>query len=213
MLILPISLGLALTGRELTLVFLGADWAAVIPLMPLIALFGMTDAIGQNTHNLFIVLNRQARLIISFFILVVIRVAAIYIGTLKAGVLGAAWAMLLTSCLNVVVWQWLANQLLGISFWDLMRRFWRGAVAALVMVAVVLPVPAVIGTHPGFMLSPELTILLVKIPLGALAYIGTLGLCWRLSGQPRPSAEGHILEWGAAALRRLRRPGAAALPS
>jgi len=212
-LILPISLGLALTGRELTFVFLGPDWAAVIPLMPLIALFGMTDAIGQNTHNLFIVLNRQARLIISFFILVVIRVAAIYIGTLKAGVLGAAWAMLLTSCLNAVVWQWLANQLLGIGFWDLMRRFWRGAVAALVMVAVVLPVPAVIGTHPGFMLSSELTILLVKIPLGALAYIGTLGLCWWLSGQPRPSAEGHILEWGAAALRRLRRPGAAALPS
>ena len=94
-----------------------------------------------------------------------------------------------------------------------MGRFWRGALAALVMVAVVLPIPAGVGTHLGFMLWPELTTLLVKTLVGAVAYIGTLGLCWWLSGQPRPSAEGHILEWGAAALRRLRRPGAAALPS
>ena len=212
-LLLPLSLGIALTSREVTLLFLGSQWTDLIPLMPLIALFGLTDAVGQNTHNLFIVLNRQARMVASYFVLIGIRLVAVYIGTLKAGVLGAAWALLLTSILNAIVWQGLANQLLEIGFWDLMGRFWRGALAALVMVAVVLPIPAGVGTHLGFMLWPELTTLLVKTLVGAVAYIGTLGLCWWLSGQPRPSAEGHILEWGAAALRRLRRPGAAALPS
>jgi O-antigen/teichoic acid export membrane protein len=212
-LLLPLSLGIALTGREVTLLFLGPQWTEAIPLLPLIALFGLTDAIGQNTHNLFIVLNRQARLVVSYFALVVLRLIAVYVGTLKAGILGAAWAMLLTSCLNAIVWQWLANQLLAISLRDLARRFWRPGVAALLLVAVVWPIPDDIGPRLGITIWPTVTSLAIKTVLGAVAYIGMLGLCWWLSGQPRPSAESHILAWSGAALRRLRRPGISAQPS
>jgi len=205
-LLLPLSLGLALTGREVTLLFLGPQWTQAIALLPLIALFGFTDAIGQNTHNLFIVANRQAWLVISYFILIAIRLVAVYIGTVQQGVLGAAWAMLITSCLNAVVWQWLANRLLKIPPGAMVAAFWRGSLAALVMVAAVWPIPGDIGPQLGITLWPLVLALAVKTLVGAIAYIGVLGLCWSLAGRPYPSAESYMLAWGAAALGRLRRP-------
>jgi O-antigen/teichoic acid export membrane protein len=212
--LLPMTAGIALTAYEVTGIFLGTRWLELVPLMPLIAFFGLADCFATNTLNIFRVLDRQARMVISWFILVGIRLLALIYATLEHGLLGATWAMLLTALLYMVVWQHQANGLLGLGSADMVRALWRGSLACLLMAAAVLAVPGDIGTWLGIPTWPMIVALLLKTLVGAVVYVGVLLLCWRLAGRPDGSGEAYVIRWGGEILGRLRWPGgrAAALP-
>jgi O-antigen/teichoic acid export membrane protein len=195
--VLPMSVGVALTAPELTLLFLGDRWVALVPLMPLVALFALFDGLGQYTHNVFIVLHRQALFVATCFFAVLVRIAATTYGAVHDGLAGAAWAMLATSVLNTVIWQTQASRLMQLSARALLGGLWRSALAVLVMAGAVLASPVGLPDMIGLTAWPVLSGLLLKAVLGASAFAASILLLWRVAGAPPDSAE-------AIALRALR---------
>jgi O-antigen/teichoic acid export membrane protein len=183
-----LAVGIALTSHEVTLIFLGERWSALIPLIPLIALFGLFDSFGVNTFNVFMIL---------------VRIAATAYGTIEYGIIGAAWALLLTAIVNATLWQLQVGDLLHLRVPELLRILWRGTFAALIMCAAVWLVPDDIGARLGLYFWPLLLALLAKAALGAGAYIGSVLLFWRMAGMPPESAEVHLLRSASSALSRI----------
>lgn len=203
--ILPLSVGVALTAHEVTLLFLGERWLALTPLMPLVALFALCDGTAHYTNNVFLALNRQALLVAAAFVAVAVRVAATTYGAVEHGLVGAAWAMLVTSVMNAVVWQAMAGRLMQLPASDLLRAVWRPCVAAGAMAAVVLALPHDLAARAGFVAWPVVVGLLLKAGIGALAFTGTVIVLWRIGGAPQDSAEAAVLRLAKGALDRLRR--------
>lgn len=201
--ILPMSVGVALTSQELTLLFLGDRWVALVPLMPLVALFALFDGLGQYTHNVFIVLHRQALFVATFFGAVLVRIAATAYGAAHHGLSGAAWAMLATSVLNTILWQAQAGRLMQLSVSALLHALWRGALAVLAMAGTVLALPPDLGPVLGLGAWPVVTSLLLKTGLGALVFAASILLLWRLAGAPANCAEAIVLRAAGGFLKRL----------
>lgn len=202
--ILPLSVGVALTAPEITLLFLGERWLTLAPLMPLVALFALCDGIAHYTSNVFIALNRQALLVAAAFAAVALRVAATAYGAVEHGVIGAAWAMLATGALNALVWQAMARRVMQLPMPDLLGAVWRPCVAAAAMAAVLLAVPAYPSVLFGVLAAwPVATGLLAKVLTGGAVFCTAVLALWKLSGAPSDAAEATLLRGAAAALVRL----------
>jgi len=201
--LLPLSVGVALTAREVTLIFLGERWVELVPLIPLIALYALCDSFGVNTHNIFLVLNRQAKMVITYFGIILVRTAAVTYGAYEYGIIGAVWALLITAVVNVTLWQLQAGTMLRLAVWDVARVLWRGGLAALLMCGVVWLVPDTIGARLGLHFWPVILALVAKAGLGACTYVGTVLLLWLAAGAPGQSAEAQIMRAVVAGLARM----------
>ncbi|MFT8245528.1 lipopolysaccharide biosynthesis protein [Roseomonas sp. BN140053] len=201
--LLPLTVGIGLTAREVTLLFLGERWAELIPLIPLIALFGLFDSFGVNTHNVFIVLDRQARLVITYAAMLVLRLAVSLYGVLEYGIAGALWGLVATSVLNAALWQAMTGPLLRLRPSDVPATLWRAILAALVMCGVVWLIPDDVGPRLGLAAWPLLAALSAKAAAGAATYAGTVLLLWLAAGRPARSAEAHLAQGLVAVLARL----------
>ncbi|MDB5372849.1 MAG: hypothetical protein JWP04_1491 [Belnapia sp.] len=203
-LLVPLSIGLMLTSREVTLLFLGGEkWGSLATLMPLIALYSLFDNFGVFVQMIFIVTNRQRPMVIAYFVLILLRLVVVAYGAATHGIEGAAWALLGSAILNASVWQAMVGPLMNLKPSRVLRALWRGTLAALVMCAVVLLVPDDVGTGMlGAATWQVVFALLVKAGVGAPAYIGALLLFWALSGSPQQAAEAHLVRACQAALQR-----------
>jgi O-antigen/teichoic acid export membrane protein len=190
--ILPLSVGIAVTAPEVTVLFLGASWVELVPLMPIVALFALFDAIGVFTHNVFIVLNRQKLFVATAFAAVAVRLALVVLGASEAGLIGAAVAMLATAILSALVWLAMAGRLVRFTLAEIASRFWRATVAAGAMAGLVL-LPAATVAPPGVGWAGLGALLLLKVAVGGIAYPAVLLMLWLAAGRPRHSAEAHIL--------------------
>ena len=201
--LLPLTVGLALTSHEVTLLFLGEKWLALTTLMPLVTLFGLFDAFGVYTHNVFVVLNKQAALVTTYFVLILVRLAAAIYGATSYGIEGAAWAWLITSILNATLWQVMVGPLLQLPLRTVLRALLRGSLAAVAMSGLVLLLPADIGVR--FVPSVWLVAVTfaIKVTLGAVAYIGTIVILWLAAGAPPQSAEAYLIRASADVWSRI----------
>lgn len=192
--LLPLSAGIALTAREVTLLFLGTRWLALVPLMPLVGLFALFDAVRDYLANIFIVLERQRRLVLTYAVLMSVRIGLIVWGTSLWGLYGAAWAMLATSVVNAGLWLAMAGRLIGLDPTALRSALWRPAIAASLMAAAVAAVPDTLvpfAIRMGVM--PVVVALLAKVALGAVVYCGSILVLWRVAGRHADAAETHLL--------------------
>jgi O-antigen/teichoic acid export membrane protein len=205
LLIAPLSIGIALTANEVTLIFLGERWRELVPLMWIIALFALCDALGGYTHQLLIVLGRQGLYLLIYAAITVARAAAVIAGGWHGGLMGAAYGMLAVSVVNVVVWIAVTARLIGLGPKALVEAFARSAAGALVMSAAVLAMPADTAAALGLTTWPVTTTLLLKAAAGATVYCGVVLVLWKAARMPHDSAEAHVLRTlreGAARLRR-----------
>jgi lipopolysaccharide exporter len=202
--ILPLSVGIGLTAHEITRLFLGERWLSLAPIMPLVGLYALCDAIGQFTHGLQIVLNRQARMVLSWFAIVLVRIPLVAWATVAFGLTGAMVAMLATGVVNAILWLRLAGQLIGLRLRDTLLVLWRGAAAAGAMAAIVRQVPPPEASiWPASWFWSAAIVLVIKATAGAAIYAAGLFATWRLQGSPRDSAEAYLLRMGKAGLDRL----------
>jgi lipopolysaccharide exporter len=191
MVILPLSVGIALTAHEITSLFLGAHWVGLTPIMPLVAGAALLDALGHFTHGLQIVLNSQRRMVLVWFATILVRVPLVALGTAQYGLVGAMVALVGTGLVNALVWLSQAGSLIGLSLPNCLAPLWRSSTAAAAMTGVVLFVPA--HWFANSALLQDGFSLLIKAGAGAATYCGALAALWWLSGMPDRSAEAEIL--------------------
>ncbi len=183
MIITPMSIGLGLTADLARRLLLGgADWEAASELIRLCAFYALFDFIGHFTHNIFVLLNRQRRLVVTYAPVVVLRFAIAIWAGLTWGITAAVWVLMLTAALNAVMWTAFAMPLIELSVRELLRPIWRTAAAALAMTAaVVLTVPLAVGAAS---FGTALLHMLMAIAIGATTHVGTQALLWLLCGMP-----------------------------
>lgn len=209
--ILPLSVGIALTAHEITVLFLGQRWLDLVDLMALVALFAVFDAVAPLVFNLLLILNRQPLLLVVWSVLIVLRVGAVIQGVALGGLTGAGVGMLAGAVLSALAWLVLTGRVLRVPLAPL-GTLWRGSVAAAAMAAVLLVLLPDPTAWFGGGAVGAVAVLGLKAGLGALVYCGVLLGCWRLAGAPAESAEAHMLRLVRPVLVRLRLLRVAAAP-
>lgn len=204
LLIMPLSAGIALTAREITLLFLGERWSTVIGLLPLVGLFTLFDGLRDYLGSLFVALNRQRIVVPRLALLTLCKVLAVLWAAGRFGVEGAATAMLVAAVVTFLLWLALTRRQIGCGWAELGAALWRPASGAVAMAAAVMAVPDEIGFPLGGAVGALAAVLAVKAAAGALAYAVPVAALWLLAGAPGRAAEAFALRGAQAALRRVR---------
>jgi lipopolysaccharide exporter len=176
---IPSAIGIAAISSMFVPILLGKQWLDAIPVIQIIAIASILSSINTNSGYVYLVLKKQrittyitlARLVIFIPLLILLAKAH--------GTLGAAWAMLLTSCITFPINQILLKKQLNIKWGDLFNILYRPLFSALIMGGVVFQFASLFQTNGANVFH-----LLFGVTLGGIVFIGALTLLWLLKGRP-----------------------------
>jgi O-antigen/teichoic acid export membrane protein len=200
---IPAGIGIWLVVQPLVLVVLGSKWVGAIPLIQVLAVFGVMRTLHGPTGSVFLAIGKPR--LISFLHLVHIIVSfpllIILIG--KYGVAAAPWAILAGTCIALPINYSMVMRELSLPLRPLMEVLWRPLASSTLML--------IVGRwlHSRFLasagLDQSITGLLVLIAVGAVIYVTAVTGLWRIADCPR-GAESTLL---ALIKLRLRRSASA----
>lgn len=200
--IAPMSLGIFLTAPMVAPLALGPQWADATAMIEAIVFYALFDALGHYTHNLFVVLHRQPKLIALSVVFLAVRVPAAIYGGVVGGAIGAVYGMAISAVFGAIYWTILSLGLVRIPVAALWPVLWRSVAACSAMAAVLLPL--------GWLWPAGQTYGVIAVQLMAFMFVGASVLIavqlllWRLSGQPA-GAESYAMGVATGGLRRLAR--------
>ena len=180
---LPIPIGIALTAPRIVAVLLGPNWSPAVPLIQVLALYGVLRTLGTSSHVVYLAVgNPRITAILSALRLVVLMPSLIWM-TSEAGAMGAAWAMVFTSALFWVVDVAILFRVLQFDARVLFRAMWRPMVAALAMSVAVYYFQASLST-PGSLFAAALQLAAI-VAVGAAIYVTAGMALWRACLSPQ----------------------------
>jgi lipopolysaccharide exporter len=203
--LVPLSMGLAATAPEITAIFLGRQWDTVVPLLPMLAIFGLFEAISYYQYNIFTVLNRQKLFTLTHYATLVIRIPLTIWAARVDGIHGAVAAMLATSMINVMMFSFQTQPLLELTLGRVLATIWRGITAGLLMWGSVVLLTRWLGTELPLGLSALALRLTLQVVVGVVVYVSALLIFWFISGAPPTSAETQILQTARGGIARFKR--------
>jgi O-antigen/teichoic acid export membrane protein len=198
----PAVAGVAVTAPYIIFLFLGNKWFDAIPLLQILAFFGITQVLQTNAFSAFLALGRTKPFVQINAIHVVVLLTALVTLTGLFGLVGAAWAYVIAALLLLPVNLALIKSYLNLGTAEYLNRLWRPIVAATVMYASVR------------LFGPRMTLELAAVPevawslaqcvsIGFVSYILADLALWFLSGRPE-GAETSILNLVRASAERIR---------
>ena len=172
------AIGVALVTSDLVDLVLGPKWGDVKPLMPWLSLaFGILG-LSSSVYSAFETIGRpdlSARLQWSRFL--VLAVCTFPIGFLLHSVLAVAVTRLAVTIVITPALFFALARALDLHVSDFVRVLWRPMLAGLVMSAIVLAFNAIIPFGGPLRLA-------IDVVTGALTFVGTIMLTWRMIGEP-----------------------------
>jgi lipopolysaccharide exporter len=179
----PAGIGIAAVAEWLIPLVLGERWAATIPIVKVLAIYGTFAALSSGFGPVFMALGKPRVLTLFTLVNLALFIPAVVTGALYADVIGAAWGCLAVVSIMMPLSHWLAARALGISLAGMMNVLWRPLVAAAMMYWLV----TTFVTSSG--LGGETTLaqagrLLAAVAIGVAAYHGALLLLWVAAGRP-----------------------------
>jgi len=207
LLAVPAVAGVAATAKLLIPVALGTQWLDAIPILQLLAFFGIVQVMQSNVSALCLAVGR-ANLIAGIQAVHVVLLLGLVAAFMKwRGLEGAALAYLVTAVITMPAALGLILRILKIRHLDFLANLWRPLFAAGCMFAGVSWL--VRDVKPTAPLSVIVPWLLSAVVFGALTYLALIALAWIVSGRP-DGAEATVLHrvglWREALWVRLR-PG------
>jgi O-antigen/teichoic acid export membrane protein len=191
MIITPLSVGIALTAPLIEQVALGPEWAGAAPFIQVCAFYALFEGIGEFTHNLYVVKDRQRRFVEIMTVTVLIRVGLVIWAGVEYGVLWAAIMFAVTSFFGAAIWFGQLTFMIHLSIRRTIRAIWRTLAATIVMAA---GVSAFLWAWPfDDGAAGRAVALVIAIGIGGVLYIGSLLGLWVLSGRPA-GPEDHALK-------------------
>jgi O-antigen/teichoic acid export membrane protein len=187
---LPLAVGIYGLAPLLVELFLGARFRGAIPLLEIMALYGIVQSFGTNSHLIYNRLGRPRLTSTLNAIFLAYFIPAAVWGALKYGAAGVAWAIVVTSVFNLAIDFALLRRVIGLGLGEIAAQVWRPSLAAIAMAALIELVKAHIAWD-GSALTSFAAIVVLTIA-GAAVYGSVLLLAWRLAGAPA-GAERHIL--------------------
>jgi O-antigen/teichoic acid export membrane protein len=168
--------GFAAIAEPITLILLGQKWAAVTPFLAIFALVGAFKVAVTPFSGLFLLHGysklhaRNLWIEVAAFILGAIALAPSH------GVMGLAYARLLSAAVYFFINLNAATFYTGIRYGQIWSALWRPLTSALIMVTTLWATPELIG---NIYIDTAL-----KIVMSIVVYAASLLLTWKLCGQP-----------------------------
>lgn len=181
LLVVPAGMGIAATAPLLVPTVLGSKWIETVPVVEVLAFFGVLAALSSVFGPTFLALGRPRVLSALSVGNVLLFIPALIVGTRSAGVLGAAFASLSVVATMAVVSHWLAARALGIGIGRLLAHLWRPAAASTAMFVLVRSLLA--GAESTLPVLPGGVLLVAAVGLGVAVYGTALFGLWVLSGR------------------------------
>ena len=187
---LPIPIGLGLLAPWLVHLFLGNQWEAAVPVLEVLALYGVVQALGSSSHLIYLVINRPALTAKLDGLQSLILIPLLVIGVTMAGPAGAAWALTIAALILLLVDFTVILKIMDIPFQRIAVALARPVAGSIAMVGGLILVRRLLP-EAGWWMATALQ-LGTLVGTGVLLYAGTVLLLWRLAGRPEGS-EQHLL--------------------
>lgn len=196
---LPFALGVGLTADPLVRTLLGDQWLDTIPLIKILAIYGLASIGLSNQSPVLLAMGRTGLASALVAVSVAVLLPAFWYGMSQHGLIGAAVAATIANGVLFVIGLIATVKVLNISVRRLLDVSWRTVVGALIMTGAVW---AVQETAWSQVIWP-VALLMVCALVGALAYGGAIFLLWHMGGRG-PGPEDQLLEYLQS--RRAARP-------
>lgn len=183
---LPASAGIAATASLVVPLALGDRWLDAIPLIQVLAIYGVLIALQTNTLYIYIALGEPRTATLLNALHVAVLIPALVLGTMKSGSIGAAWACLITAVINAPINAWVLLQKLQLRPRDFLAAAWRPALSAAAMFLVV----HLFMNRPNGLSDAAAGVLRMLAELGFVAglggmtYLAALWLLWLVARRP-----------------------------
>lgn len=183
---IPAGAGIAATAPLLVPLALGNQWLEAIPLIQVLAFYGVLMAMQTNTLYIYIALGVPRTAMLLNALHVALLVPALVVLTNHDGVTGAAWACLAVAVVTTPVNIAVLVRRLDLRLRELVAVVWRPLVAATVMFFSVQTVvaPAADPSTAGAGLLWSAARFGLAVGFGAALYAALLWLLWLLSRRP-----------------------------
>jgi O-antigen/teichoic acid export membrane protein len=172
------GLGIALVARDLTRIMLGPNWMDAIPLIQLLAIFGVIRAVYGHAGNVLLALGYTRTVAAIMWLQIALLIPGTIVAGLKWGIIAIAAAKIGVA----LVFAWLLFYYLicttSLTVTDLFLRIWRPAVSGVVMV---MAVTALQRAFPG---GAPVVSLFRDAAFGAAVYVSSVTLLWLGSSRP-----------------------------
>jgi lipopolysaccharide exporter len=197
---IPCGVGVAVVADLFVPAVLGWKWLSAIPLIQILAVYGVIKALQTNIPYVYLALGQAKRSTIIGGVQVVIFLAVLYPSVVQWGMIGAAWASLGTAIVMIPVNQAMVAHCLGLSATRFGRELVRPLIASGLVAAAVLAVKSQLVLR-------EVTLdyvlaLLLCVAVGAVVYVIAIYALWRLWSRP-DGAERHAFRQLEALLGRV----------
>jgi O-antigen/teichoic acid export membrane protein len=196
---IPAALGIAYTADVFVPLVFGSKWMEAIPLIKVIAFYGIIQALQNNIASVHYALGKPRIVTIMGIVYSAILVPALIVFSTRWGVMGAAYALLVVVALIAPINIYKVLDRLDAPFTDFLREVWRPALAGAGMCLAVHFLRTALGSS-----IPLLWTLLLLMITGALTYALLLFGAWRVAGRPA-GAERVLVERLLGVLQRLQK--------
>lgn len=204
----PLAVGVGLVAEHIVRIFLGAPWMPAVPLIQVLSLYGFLNLPVANGQAIYLAIGRPDLITWRGLPSVLVLPPALIGGVHFMGPVGAAWALVLSAAVGLVMHFWLIKRQLTVAAKDIVGALWRPGLALCAMAAVVLFIDRAWPDEET--LAQGLLQTMTLAAAGALTYFGAVASLWLAAGRPDGTEKrilGTVEEWLA-----VRRRAGAVIP-
>ncbi len=174
---IPAGIGVSMLAEQITAIVLGQKWLNAIPLIEILALFGITRAVFSVSASAYMAFGRVDLLGKLAYFGTLLRVAGVSAGIHYGGMIGVAWGVLASSFCQMLLTLLVQDRAGILDVRMLLARSWRigGAAAAMALGLKLTGLQMMLANFPPVIaLASEVVFGLVMFvaTLAALRYLG-----------------------------------------
>jgi O-antigen/teichoic acid export membrane protein len=178
---IPAGIGVSALAAPITSVLLGAKWMHAVPLVQILALFGITRAVFAVSSPAYISFGRVDLLAKLSLASVILNCIGVSTGFYFGGTIGVAWGVLAASTCQTILTLIVQMRVRILDLIGLVGSCWKVLTAGIVMGVTINMLPLDV-TFAGY---PPLLGLLCEVAVGAMLFCVTVAALWRLPPNQR----------------------------
>ena len=179
---LPVTVGIGVTAPLLIPALLGKNWVDVAPIVRVLSLHAAIYMLYPNSHLIYYAIDRPKITAQISILRLCILIPIIFYFVPDHGVLAAAWAIVATTGIVMIVEYLVLFRLTATTLAHVISAVWRSSVAVMIMAACV----TLALLNPVSPAIQESTILhlAICVATGIVSYCAAESMIWWLSGTP-----------------------------
>ena len=189
---IPAGAGIAATANWFVPLLLGAKWTEAIPLVAVLAFYGILTAMKTNAFYIYFALGKSKIATYLTIVQTTLLLPTLIVLTMRFGGIGAVYGYLMAQAVFTPISFSVLFKVLGVSVRQVTLVLWRPLVAAVFMFAIVWILEVMLPPAPQATLKVLEYFILAAI-CGVVSYATCLYALWLLSKRP-VGAESCILD-------------------